>query len=81
MVTNFKLGFLRAPKELEPLVGLFGKPYISTFDCRAVYSPETISYRIGRVHVSESMDFAKCDSFFAEVFTYIHVETKLLMYD
>ena len=31
---------LGAPKELEALVGLFGKLYTSTFDCAAVYDQQ-----------------------------------------
>ena len=61
---------LGAPEELEALVGLFGKLYVSTFDYCAVYSHPTPTYRTAATNVSESIESAKCDSFFADVFMF-----------
>ena len=43
---------LGAPKELEALVGLFGKLYVYTFDCATFYEKRTehIKKSDGNVH-------------------------------
>ena len=59
---------LGAPKELEALAGLFGKLYVSTFDCATFYSRVVNTYKTAKGNVSESPESAKLYYLFAMVF-------------
>ena len=50
-IASLKMTVLGAPKELEALVGLFGKLYVSTFDCVTFYSPRELLYKTGKIRL------------------------------
>ena len=45
---------LGAPEELEALVGLFGKLYVSTFDCATFYCQRIQHQEVGNIFANDT---------------------------
>ena len=54
MVAALKMFVLGAPEELEALVGLFGKLYVSTFDCATFYCRRIQHQEVGNIFANDT---------------------------
>ena len=64
---------LGAPEELEALVGLFGKLYVSTFDCATFYCQRIQHQEVGNIFANDTppsgMELEKPSSY---IYIYIY---------